>query len=607
MTIKYFSFKKLITLPLATLLLASCGGNSNSDSKAKVTFTVDDILSSQKKAKDSSDISEVSVTDINGNNAGEAKEIEPRKYEVKVDKDTHIVIKIKLVNKNGEITLERIIENSKSEDVTVDQSSTTVASLIRESATENNQGVKEYLDNHEGDTDKANEIINNIENNNLINDLLTTGSEQDLASITKALENALKDLEKIKKLLELIKAHIADFQNGIKTTDSTNSDVTLEHVADQIDSSNHEEHNGTSINIDENGDIFVIKGDEVSNVTTDTNIAKEPIVSGEVNAVNADMIELVIKTDKGPKEVKLLNKSDSATLIDLLKNIHPGDHITVKFEENDQGDKVIVKISGSGKTVGILTEKNENSVTLLDEHGNSTTFTAKYIAELETTATTSNVKKNQKGGFDPAVLKIISTLSIKDKVVVKWEINEKKRIIAMEKITESTDPVVPPKEEPKPPVEEPKPPVDNSTEGQKITLSGSVVKKGDVGFSLQLSANSEPTFVTINNDIAYHKEILASLLIGDAITVVIHKKDSKYILDNATGDGVMSGTLIEKTETAIWVKNADGLSVKFTPEWHDGGLDATILAQFKELAVGTSITVKWKLEERKRAISISKN
>ena len=115
-----------------------------------------------------------------------------------------------------------------------------------------------------------------------------------------------------------------------------------------------------------------------------------------------------------------------------------------------------------------------------------------------------------------------------------------------------------------------------------------------------------PVFIYINVDIVYHKEILASLLVGDEIVVVGHKADG-YIMDTASGEGSMSGTWIEKGESAIYVKNSEGKTVKFTPEWHDGGLDAAMLAQFQELAVGASITVKWKLDERKRAISISLN
>ena len=161
--------------------------------------------------------------------------------------------------------------------------------------------------------------------------------------------------------------------------------------------------------------------------------------------------------------------------------------------------------------------------------------------------------------------------------------------------------------EEEPDKEDTNPPVAEETDGQKITLSGFVAKKEDLGFILQLNSNSEAIFIVINKEMAFQKEILASLLLEDVITVVIHKNDGKYILDNATGEGVMSGVLIEKSETAIFVKNDAGKTVKFTPEWHDGGLNAEMLAQFKEIETGTSITVKWKLEERKRAVSITKN
>jgi hypothetical protein len=606
------SVKGFISCGLTTLLLAACGGNA-SDTKSTLTFTVDDVLASQKKAKDNSDIKEVSITDLEGNTIGTAKEIEPRKYSVDVDKDIPLDIKIKLVNgKNGEITLERFIEKSKSEETTVDQDSTHIATYIRESASENNQDVKEYLDHHKGDTDRVKSLIDDVTGKDFINKVLADGSTQNLEELSKLIAEAIKQLERINAILERIQARVENFQNGSTESENeepTKNDISLDSIADQIESHGSGDGDDSSVEIGENGNIVVVNNEGVKNVTVDGNIIKEPIVSGEVISSNDDAIVIGIRSEKGSKEVSIYNNGKTEYITSLLKNIHSGDRVIVKYEENDQGKKFIARITGSGKTVGVVTVIKDNSLTLLDEQNYSTEFTARWINDEPsvnaTTSTTNAVK--EKSGFDPVALKILSTLKINDKAIIKWEINERKRILYIEKIIETTSTGNDNAEPIKPPVEPVKPPV-TSTENQSIHFDGNIKEKGDGGFSLQKDPNnSDSVFIAINKSIPYQKEILESLLVGDQISVSVHKGDNKYILDNAKGEGSMSGSVLEKSEIAIWVKNAEGKSVKFTPEWHDGGLDAAMLAKFKELAVGASITVKWKLEERKRAISISLN
>ena len=605
------SVKGFILCSLTTLLLVACGGNT-SDSKSTITFTVDDVLSSQKNTKNSSDIKEISVTDLEGNKIGEAKEIETRKYTVEVEKDIPLNIKIKLVNgKKGVITLEKLIEQSKSEETTVDQESTHIATYIRETASDNKQNIKEYLDHHKGDTDKVKSLLNDVVDKDFINKILSESNSQNLEELAKLIAQAIKELEKINAILESLQSSIENFQNGstdAENEEPTKNDLSLDNIADQIESQGSEDDDDSSIEIAENGDIVVVNNEGVKNVTIDGNIIKEPIVSGEVISSNEEVIVIGVHSEKGSKEVSIYNNDKIEYITTLLKNIHPGDHVIVKYEENDKGEKIIVRIKGSGKTVGVVTAINDSGLTLLGEENYSTEFTARWINEepsANSSTSTTNIGK-EKSGFDQVVIKLLSTLKINDKVIVKWKINERKLIFNVKKITETIT-IDDDNETNHENTEEPVKPPETSIENQSINFEGKVQKVGDSEFSLQKDANSDFVFISINNEIPYHKEILASLLVGDQISVTVHKGDNKYILDNAKGEGSMSGTVLEKSESAIWVKNSDGKTVKFTPEWHEGGLDAAMLAKFKELAVGASITVKWKLEERKRAISISLN
>lgn len=583
------------------VLFTACGGNNTSESKAIITFTVDDILTAQKKSKDASDIAEVRVTDLAGNTFIDTKEIEARKYSAEVKVGSKLLIAIKLLNQNNDFTLEKYIEESSTEEVIIDQDSTTIASLIRQAASDKNQEIKEYLENNKGASEAIKTILQDIKDKSFIDKLLSSKSDQELIDLAEVLADAINELERFKEILENIKTRIEVFQGGIKDSENDLIDTASEQIADQLETPDKDEHN-TSFNIDDNGEIFVIKNDEVRALNSAENIIKEPIVSGEVYSSDLQMIVLVIKTDKGTKTINLYNSNQSDTLNDLIMNIHPGDHITVKYEINSEEEKVITKIKGSGKTIGVLTSKTDNSITLLDEKDYTTTFTARYFQELESN-TKENLNTESLGGYDPTILKIISTLNLKDKILIKWEIDETKRIIRMEKFADSDEDE---DHEENTNNEEPDQEGENADE-QKATFNGFVAKTEDSGFTFQINSNNEAIFIVINKEIAYHREILASLLIEDVITVTIRKNDGKYILENATGEGEMSGALIEKSETAIFVKNASGKIVKFTPEWHDGGLDDNMLAQFKEIEVGTSIIVKWKLEERKRAISISKN
>ena len=592
---KFTLVKSLVALIVTAFFLFGCGGN-RSDSKATITFSVDDVLAAQKKAKNSNDIKEISVTDLEGNEIGTAKEVEPRKFEVEVDKDIDIDIKVTLINSNnGEVILERIIEGTKSEDTTVDQDSTHVATYVRDSASENNQEIKHYLEEHKGDLEKIKALLKEIADKDYLNRLLEANNTQDLEQLTQTIAEALKELERVNALLERLQTRIENFQNGssdIESGDEGEHNLTLEHVADQIES-HDSENNDSSVEIGANGEIVVVNNEGVKNVTTDANIQKEPIVSGEVISSNDDVIVIGTKSETGNKEVSIFNNKLVEYITVLLNNIHPGDHVIVKYEENEDGKKIIAKISGSGTTVGLVAEIKEKGLIISDEHNYVTEFTARYLTE--------------KSIFDPEVLAFLAKLKVNDKVKIKWEINERKRIIAIAKITETIEEPIKPEEpgteEPTTEVPVPEVPAEPTT----FTFTGQVIEKNDLGFRLQNGANTESIFININNDIAYHKEILTSLLTGDVITVIAHKGDNKYILNEASGYGEMFGTLIEKSETEKYVKNSDGKTVKFMPEWHDGGLDAGMLTKFKELAVGASISVKWKLEERKRAVSISLN
>jgi len=74
--------------------------------------------------------------------------------------------------------------------------------------------------------------------------------------------------------------------------------------------------------------------------------------------------------------------------------------------------------------------------------------------------------------------------------------------------------------------------------------------------------------------------------------------------------GTMTGTITEKGETWIRVKDAEGNSERFMPRWiggmpnDGGGLDKDMLKQIAAVKAGDKVEVKWVFEERKRVVEL---
>jgi len=77
-----------------------------------------------------------------------------------------------------------------------------------------------------------------------------------------------------------------------------------------------------------------------------------------------------------------------------------------------------------------------------------------------------------------------------------------------------------------------------------------------------------------------------------------------------TQSGTMTGTVTEKGETWIRVKDAEGNSERFMPRWiggapkDGGGLDKEMLKQIAAVKAGDKVEVKWTFDERKRVVEL---
>ena len=78
----------------------------------------------------------------------------------------------------------------------------------------------------------------------------------------------------------------------------------------------------------------------------------------------------------------------------------------------------------------------------------------------------------------------------------------------------------------------------------------------------------------------------------------------------AVKSGTMTGTITEKGDTWIRVKDAEGNSERFMPRWiggapkDGGGLDKEMLKRIAAVKAGDKVEVKWVFEERKRVVEL---
>ncbi|PCJ62236.1 MAG: hypothetical protein COA79_04025 [Planctomycetota bacterium] len=641
-------FKNFITLLLILLLpfiWIGCG-SSSSNEKATITFTIDDITATnQKKQQESGDnISEVKVLDLVGNEIGTLTHIELRTYNVELTKGISFIIQAIIKNgNNGEFKLETIIEKAKTEAVDVNQDSTEIASIIRERANERNQQIKDFIKEHEDETANIIADINNIETRKFINEALENiGNAESIEEVAKQLEIIIKELVRITNIIEEINNNIKQFNEGSGENfhhddfnENDQSRLTTEELANQLggaqDGETGEEKD-FDIEINEDGSVVVRNGELHENIAT--NLETSSIVKGEITGISAEAIELGFRTDEGIKESRFVNTGSNSLIKEILNSLHIGEEISIKYEV-DGNKKNIINIFGRGVTTGEVIEKGEAFILVKDKQGNQTKFTPQWISSAndisindEPISNTENLEANEvnnnttssandehtnkksKGQLDPDIIAIIEKITLGDNVAVIWEINERKRIIDI-KWTDKLNIEGSENDNPNEPIQL----------NQIKKISGKISGKGDNFFTIlhntqDTTTEPESVKITINHDLAYHKEILASLLSNDEVSVKYIQKETLNLLDSIFGEGTFKGTLIQVAEKYIVIKDEDGHEIRFTPNWvknletltvsENGGLDPEMLAVFKTLELESTISIKWILDERKRVVSIIK-
>ena len=76
--------------------------------------------------------------------------------------------------------------------------------------------------------------------------------------------------------------------------------------------------------------------------------------------------------------------------------------------------------------------------------------------------------------------------------------------------------------------------------------------------------------------------------------------------------GTFTGTVIEKGDSWLRIKPAEGESERFTARWiggmpkDGGGFDKDMVRQIAKVPVGAKVKIKWVYEERNRVVEIQR-
>jgi len=403
-----------------------------------------------------------------------------------------------------------------------------------------------------------------------------------------------------------------------------------------------------SISLTEDGEVIVVRGDESTAIDIVLRESDDDlrIVTGVVLVANANEIVLLVETDTGRDDIGFVVPESSEMLMEIAESLNEGDHVGIGFLVEEE-TRIVKNIRGHGRVHGFVVEKSDSSITVKDFEGNVNTYYPRWISGVDSaheieiavshdetgdsttlngvetasgeigleavevtineselqldgteTATVDSalaaVKKalhpSIEGYLDPEMLDSITHLETGDEVVLRWEIDEKKRVIEIYKV----DPEPEPEPEPEP---------------IHITVRGKVGEKGDNFFTL-FFADGITIKVFADSAFAFHSEIVEGLLVGDEISVTYRESGDGNILVETTGSGTHIGTLLEKNETAIFIN--DGVNtVRYVPNWipiegtEHGGLDPEMLAIIADMVEGIQYEITWKLEERKRVLAVS--
>ena len=366
------------------LLSTACGGGSGSgtvDLTVKVPTT-----SQQKKGKSSKNISVEKVKGVVLDDGTEVEGVESNgEYTVKVPEgsDVHIVATVK--NEDGsECDFECFVNDATESDQVVDEDSTRVASLVISEGVTNDTPLKELLGREKDIIKEMADLLKSFDSRDSLNDVLdSSGSNENLTSIAKRLEAAIKKLNHLSRLLALLDKRFAQFENGgagVKIHELEEDDIKNLEVNDteESDDNNLEEFiarpNGVrgiavgepndesdlDLSLNDDGSVSVERGDHAS---TTPSLSSKGRMSGHFLSGRTDGLTIKVKREGVIKEVVFSFSSERTDLTALVKTLRVGDKIVVRYSEVE--DKKIVKgIRGEGFLSGKLTAYSKTSVSI---------------------------------------------------------------------------------------------------------------------------------------------------------------------------------------------------------------------------------------------------
>ena len=156
-------------------------------------------------------------------------------------------------------------------------------------------------------------------------------------------------------------------------------------------------------------------------------------------------------------------------------------------------------------------------------------------------------------------------------------------------------------------------------EPQGGTLTGVLTAKGENWIQVRADGATESVkYLPIWHEGGFDKAMLETihkLRVPNRVTLTWQMQEhprivSVEMLVPEEKEGTTTGVLTAKGENWIEVTPEGGAAQRYMPRWvggapnQGGGFDKDILRAFAELTVGQKVTVKWKYDERLRALEV---
>lgn len=391
----------IILVISSSVLLTGCGGSSGTKT-VDLTVTVP-TTTSQKKGKHSK---KISVSKVKGILLSDGSEVEGTEdgngnFTVKVPKGSDVHIVATVTNENGsEINFESFVNDAEESEHSVDEDSTRVALLVLNEGIDNQESVKDLLEDNDRDVVKEmSEFLHSFDNRDLLNEIIeASNSQESLEAIRARIETSVEKIKHLHRLLALIDERLNQFENGtevikldildesdIKDHDDESGDdseeeddlinefVVRHHGIKDIAAGNDSSENDVEVSLNDDGSISVARGEEHS--TSDGLVDKGRVsgrfVSGRVNGLTVGVKREGIVTN-----VEFSFSAENALLVALVAKLQVDEKIAITYTEVE-GVKTVKSIFGEGLLTGTLTALTTTEVTLTLANGSTVTLPLK--------------------------------------------------------------------------------------------------------------------------------------------------------------------------------------------------------------------------------------